>query len=59
MFISKEQKAAMTRGKMQYPRTQTDWKKLIFPFSSKAFTVTTPKRLSHYLNSLQCICISP
>ena len=31
----------MLRGKTQYPSTQTDWKKEIFPPSSFAFNVTT------------------
>lgn len=35
--------AASTSGKLQYPRTHTDWKKLIFPFNNRLFRVTTPE----------------
>eukprot|EP00962_Isochrysis_galbana_P047165 scaffold19191_cov134-Isochrysis_galbana.AAC.8 len=38
---SKQMTLAMLSGKMQYPRTHTDWKKEIFPPRSSAFTVTT------------------
>jgi hypothetical protein len=34
-------RAATVIGKMQYPRTQTDWKKEMFPPRSWALTVTT------------------
>ena len=33
--------ADKTNGKTQYPNTQTDWKKLIVPPRSFAFSVTT------------------
>ena len=37
---SKHAKAPQSRGKIEYPKTQTDWKKLMRPPRSCAFKVT-------------------